>query len=306
MPNEREVPSHIRQQFDAIFGNGNQPPAEAQATPQEVTPTSESQPSNPVSYGTDDSDEAFLKADPSDSPEIAEKKKNLEAGFHRKMAKLAEERRRLEEMIGGERQKAQAFDMLLNHPDPAALLEQVKKGQPVQQVAQTVQSPLPKGEYMVPDSLKDKFEPDTLSAIKELFDLFYEQAFSNRLMPVLTPYQKMVEEYGRGMYEDKWKGIEKEFPTASKYRAKAESIAQQMNIPMREALLLASDGAVVAEKVKTDMQSARRNELTPTGAPPSVMKPARSNGKIGLDRGSLARQLADMARQKNLEIFKTY
>jgi hypothetical protein len=92
--NADRVSPELQRQFDQVFGatDGLTQP-EAPATPDATTADAQAQDqANPMEAGNDE--DAFLKADPTDHPDIAKLKSDLQKGFHRKMQKLSEDARR--------------------------------------------------------------------------------------------------------------------------------------------------------------------------------------------------------------------
>jgi len=303
--NADRVSPELQRQFNDVFGapeNYSQP--EANATPAENVVADSQAPVENQSVEAGNDEDAFLKADPTDHPDIAKLKSDLQKGFHRKMQKLSEDARRSAAEISAKEQKAQAFDALLNHPDPGALLATLRSGQ--SQPAAAPMASVPRTQMSLPDALKEKFEPETLNAIQELLDLHFQSAYQQQLLPVLTPYQRMVEQYGQSQYENKWSELKKEFPTADKYRKVAEDLAVQQNLPLRQALLLASDGAIVSERLRGEAEAQRAKTLTPAGAPAAMTRPSR--GRIALDKDSIARQIAADAKRLGIadSLFNRY
>ncbi len=300
---QERVSPELREKCDAVvgkpeFGVG----ADASATQTPSNSNAGAASGEPPTGADTQDDDAFLKADPSDAPEIQKLKADLQKGFHRKMQKLSEDARQKAAEVAQTEQKAQAFEALMRHPDPGSLLAQLRGVNPTQ-VEEMPQ--IPRTKMQIPASLAERFEPDTLNAIQELLDLHYQQATTQILEPKLQPYQRMVEAYGQTQYESKWDQLKKEFPTADKYRRQAEEIAASQSLPLRQALLLASDGAVISDRMKTEAEQVRSKELTPTGAPTMMTKPSR--GRIALDRDSIARQLASDAKRLGIDsIFQRY
>ena len=225
----------------------------AQGWPVDLPPTQVEQPEitspEAAAEGTtqqaSDPDEEFLKASPMDSPEIAEFKKSLQRGYSRKMNKIAEQLKQLEQKgtsNGEEARKAQAFELLMNSDDPVAAVAAIKKlqGNPQAQTQNAIGSIV----KSVPKEIAEKYQPEHLNLLTGLMMHVIEQG----LVPQLRPYQQYLDRMVQTQASSEWDNLGKKFPTATKYREQAERIAREKGLSAEDALLVASRGQVLLEQ----------------------------------------------------------
>ena len=295
---EDRISPQLKEQFEALRGRptfGNEPEAQANPEPDPSVDAGQATNDSPPP-AADDSD--LFKPEPTDTPDVAKLKQDLLKGFHRKQSRLSEERKAQQEAFESANQKAALLDLLMKAPDPKLALEQILG---VQANGATQPQSAPKFQYKIPATVAERFDKETSDGIVDLLDtMLTQRGFVSR--DDIVPYQQVVEKQARNEYENMWGELAKEYPTAGKYRQQAEKIAAQGGFSLKQALLLASDGAVVSDKMKHTSEQVRAKELTPSGAPASVSRGA--NGRINLSsKSEIVRQVAAKARELGLDRF---
>lgn len=230
--------------------------------------------------------EDFLREDPLDSPEVSELKKNLTAGFHRQLNKLKEREAalnvdpsRLDELS----KKASAFDNLLKNPQAVEALKVLQQNpQPQAQVV-----PFDSGQIVsrLPKAISEKFETEHLNP---LVDLTW-QVIENGLLPLLRPYQQMLEQQIMTNYNTERDTLVKEYSADQRMMASAEQLAAQKGLTLRQAMLLVTNGA--PQQKQQPQHNSNQGQYLPRSVPPQQVSKTAPNGYTDDD---IARELFDM------------
>ena len=234
--------------------------------------------------------EEFLRDDPNDSQEIYDLKQNLKAGFHRQLNKLKDQATASTQdasKLDAITRKAQAFDNLLQNPQALDALKTLSQQQQMQ-----AQSAIPFDSQSIvtrmPKELTDKFEADHLPSLVNLTWQVIEQG----LIPLLRPYQTMLEQQLMTTYNTEKTALAQDFPDASTHMKAAEQMAAQKGLTLRQAMLLLTNQAAPQQRQNTQGASGRV-------LPRSVPNGQVARNSPGASDDDIARELFEMDQGNN-------
>jgi hypothetical protein len=238
----------------------------------------------------------FLRPDPSDHPDVAKKKKDLESGWTKARQAEAQKVRELEAALEEASAKSKGFDLLLANPDPTKLIEQLKAGTPNQSAAQ---APYAGNEFVVPKEVVEGLDEKSLQLVLQLMDAKQEYDWNTKRLSQLQPYVALIEGYGAKQYDQVWSGLEAKYPGCSKFRKETEQAAVKHGLDTEAALLVASKGTVVGSKERASVLAKKTREPTGgiNGAPSASTSPA---AKVQYSKKALATLIASKAKELGL------
>lgn len=267
------------------------------ATPSSETEAVESVEATQATPGPETDAEAapeFLRADPSDTPDVVEKKKNLERGFHEARRKDTERVRALEEQMKELATKANAFDVLAEAEDPASVIKGLRGEKPAEAAP-----PLPFGSsFAIPQEAADAFDEGTIKGILALIQAGTSHS-TNALLQQLAPYKALIESIGVEKYNGQWAELDKEFPGASAHKTDVEKFAREHQVPVRQALMALKGEELMTQKIKAGVQAKKRAELVNPAsvATPGSVKPSSTQK---YDKKALAQAIIRQSKELGL------
>lgn len=236
----------------------------------------------------------FLKVDSSEHPDVIAKAKNLERGFHEARRKDTEQVRAMQERVKELELKANAFDILSDADDPAAVIKGIRGEKQAE-----AENPPPSGySFAIPKEALDTFDEATVKGILAIVQAGNAHS-QNALLQQLAPYKTLIESIGLEKYQSQWTELDKEFPGASAHKSEVEKFARDHNVPVRQALMAVKGEELMTKRMKAGVQASRRSELVNPAAvaAPSGVKPA-VNQKY--DKRSLALAITKRAKELGL------
>lgn len=231
--------------------------------------------------------EDFLRDDPLDSPDVAELKNNLKAGFHRQLNKLQAREAALNQDPSKQEElstKARAFDNLLKNPQA---IEALKVLQQNQQQAPTV-VPFNSSQIVtkLPKAISEKFEAEHLDPLVSLT----WQVIENGLLPMLRPYQMMLEQQVTQQYNTERDSLAQQYTATPQIMQQAERLASQKGLTLKQAMLLVTNGASVQP------QTQQNGQVLPRSVPNRQTTQVKPNGYTDDD---IAQELFNMDQGGN-------
>lgn len=244
--------------------------------------------------GGGDDELAQFQARPTDPQDVAERITQMRRTMTKRTTEIAQEKKRLAEKeaaIEQDRRDAEAFRMLKNSADPRkaaeAFLGAGANGGGSDPYAEVL------------ERHKSTFEPKTYEAINELAEA-KAAALIKQFEQKLAPYGQFLSKLAQDQGQNEWKSVVSEYgDEAERWKGAAAEIAKQTGLPMKDAILVASQGQIALSKIKAKVMEQRKRE-SPSS---SIPQQAVASTGINLRREERNRKIQEMAAAHGIERF---
>lgn len=232
----------------------------------------------------------FLREDPTDPPEVAQKKKDLEAGFHREMGRLNKREKEMDSFKAKQAQmerESQAFQTLRDNPDALEAFQKLAQGRKNGQTGPPSLLPRIDAKALIgrlPKEVMEGFEAEHVPPLVNMVWSVIEQG----LIPLVTPYIHAVEQSEARRLQSEEQEVTKQLAVPEDLHQDVRRFAAEHGLNLRQAALILMDGRAPTPTTQPKQAPPR----LPGSAPRTQVAKVQPQGKV--DREALARELLEM------------